>query len=172
MADRSNGKSTNRDLASRIAKTRPTRRKRGSGGVFKVADNVWRVDVEVARDAVTGKRRRVSRTVRGTREEAELTAARLRLADHEKRLVTGKTSACSVGAVLEQYLAAVETGSIPLAPSTVVTARSAVRTMSNAALGDGWQFGSIRLSRLSWRDIELMYTALKESGRGNEAPLR
>ena len=143
-----------------------TRRKKGSGGVKKVRDGVWRVDVEVDRDAVTGKRRRVSRTVNGTRSDAEVVAAKLKVADHEHRLVTGKTSARSVGAVMEKYLDAIESGTIEMAPSTVVTSRSAVRSMSNMVLADGRQFGSIRLSKLGWRDIEALYAAMKAAGRG------
>ena len=48
------------------------RRRKGSGGVVEVADDTWKVDIELPRDAVTGRRRRVARTIRGTREEAEL----------------------------------------------------------------------------------------------------
>lgn len=144
------------------------RRKRGSGGVFAKSDGVWRVDVEVARDAVTGRRRRVARTVRGTRRDAEVVAAQLKLADHEQRLITGKTNARSVAAVLEQYVQALETGAIEVAPSTVVTSRSAIKTMAGAVLADGRVFGAIRLSKLGWRDIEQLYAALKASGRGND----
>jgi hypothetical protein len=45
-----------------------------------VADRVWRVDIEFPRDSVTGRRRRVSRTVRGSKEDAEFALARLKLA--------------------------------------------------------------------------------------------
>ena len=56
------------------------------------------------RDALTGRRRRASRYVRGTREEAELALARLKIADHEKRLPTGGTSArLGVLAALDLY---------------------------------------------------------------------
>ncbi len=144
------------------------RRTRGSGGIFAEGDGVWRVDVEVARDAVTGRGRRVSRTIRGTRADAEMLAAKLRLADHQKRLVTGKTAARSVAAVMEQYLAAIEKGEIELAPTTVVTSRSAIRTMSKTELADGRVFGSIRLTKLTWREIEQLYAAMKLSGKGND----
>ncbi len=144
------------------------RRNRGSGGIFAEGDGVWRVDVEVARDAVTGRRRRVSRTIRGTRADVELLAAKLRLADHQKRLVTGKTAARSVAAVMAHYLAAIEAGEIELAPTTVVTSRSAIRTMSNTELADGRVFGSIQLTKLTWREIEQLYAAMKSSGKGND----
>lgn len=142
------------------------RRKKGSGGVLPVSTGVWRVDVEVGRDPVTGRRRRVSRTVRGSREDAELALARLRVADHERRLQTGKTSARCVEAVLQQYLAAVESGTIEMAKSTVRTCRSAAATMIRTELSDGHQFGRIRLSRLAWQDIEDLYSSMRASGRG------
>ena len=115
---------------------------------------------------MTGKRRRVSRTVNGTRSDAEVVAAKLKVADHEHRLITGKTSARSVAAVLEAYLEAVESGAIEMAPSTVVTCRSAVRVMADMELADGRRFGGIRLSKLGWRDIEALYAAMRSAGRG------
>ena len=51
------------------------RRRRGSGGVTFVRDGTWHVDVEIGRDPVTGKRRRVSRQIRGTRTDAEVELA-------------------------------------------------------------------------------------------------
>jgi hypothetical protein len=69
------------------------RRRRGSGGITQVAEQTWKVDIEPPRDAVTGRRRRVSRTVKGTREEAELTLARLKVAGHQKRPPSGGTNA-------------------------------------------------------------------------------
>ncbi|HUQ64104.1 MAG TPA: hypothetical protein VM121_10145, partial [Acidimicrobiales bacterium] len=71
-------------------------------------ESLWRVDVEVGRDAVTGRRRRVSRRVQGTREDAELALARLKVADHEKRLPTGGTNARSVAAVFQLYRQAID----------------------------------------------------------------
>ncbi|MDQ3641807.1 MAG: tyrosine-type recombinase/integrase [Actinomycetota bacterium] len=140
-------------------------RRRGSGGVFAVRDGVWRVDVEITRDPVTGRRRRVSRTIHGTREDAEVALARLRVADHEKRLPTGGTNARSVGAAFQLYQQAVDAGLIELAPSTVATVRSASKIMGGTELADGRQFGTIRLSRLTWQDIEYLYAAMRASGK-------
>lgn len=91
-------------------------RRRGSGGVRPVRESVWRVDVEVSRDPVTGRRRRVSRTVFGTRADAEVALARLKVADHEKRLPTVGTSARSVAAAFQLYQQAVDVGLVELAP--------------------------------------------------------
>ncbi len=140
-------------------------RRRGSGGVFAVRDCVWRVDVEIGRDPVTGQRRRVSRTIHGTREDAEVALARLKVADHEKRLPTGGTNARSVAAVFQLYRLAVDAGLIELAPSTIATVRSATKIMAAVQLGDGRQFGTIRLSRLTWQDIEYLYGAMRAAGR-------
>lgn len=142
------------------------RRKRGSGGVTFVRDGVWRIDVEIGRDSVTGKRRRVSRTVEGTARDAEVALARLKVADHERRLHSGGTRAHSVGAALDQYLEAIDHGLIELAPSTVLTSRSAIRTMKAIEMPDGRLFGNVRLSRLGWQDIEHLYAGMSASGRG------
>ncbi len=78
--------------------------------MFPVRPGVRRVDIELPRDKVTGKRRRISRYVEGTRNEAEVALSRLRVADREKRLPSGGTSARSVRAALDIYLAARDVG--------------------------------------------------------------
>ena len=151
---------------TRKSKSPQHRRQRGSGGVFQLADGVWKVDIELPRDTVTGRRRRPSRTIRGTREEAELALSRLKTAGDQKRLPSGGTNARSVAAAMDQYLAAARSGSLELAPKTVTTSCSAAKVMSNTTLADGRRFGAIRLSRLSWEDIESLYAAMRASGRG------
>ena len=47
-----------------------------------------------------------------------------------------------------------------------MTVRSAMRTMSATVLPDGHEFGSVRLSRLTWQDIEYMYAGMKSAGHG------
>jgi integrase len=153
-------------LDSAKVKVGDRRRKRGSGGVVNLGNRTWRVDVEIARDAVTGRRRRVSRTVRGSRADAELALSRLKVADHEKRLLSGGTNARSVKAALALYQETAERGSLQLAPKTLTTTRSAIKVMVLTELQDGRLFGAIALSRLTWQDIELLYTAMRKSGRG------
>ena len=108
----------------------------GAGASLRFA-TVWRVDVEIARDPVSGRRRRVSRYVHGTREDAEVALARLRVADHEKRLPNGGTNARSVRAAFQLYLQAVDTGLIELAPATVVTSPFRGQTHVLDGLADG-----------------------------------
>ena len=93
--------------------------------------------------------------------------ARLKVADHERRLPNA-TNARSVQAAFTLYLRSIESGVIELAPRTLVTTRSATRTMAEVVLPDGRRLGDIRLSRLSWQDIEQCYAALRASGRGTE----
>ncbi len=62
------GMGSTRSTSRSPSATDTKRRKRGSGGVIRVRDGVWRIDVEVRRDPITGQRRRVSRTIAGTRE--------------------------------------------------------------------------------------------------------
>jgi integrase len=87
------------------------------------------------------------------------------VADHEKRLSTGGTRARSVRAAFALYLNAVETGAIELAPATLVTSRSAARTMGAVPVG-GRDFGDVPLSRLTWSDIEQLYAGMKALGHG------
>lgn len=108
----------------------------------------------------------MSRTIRGSREEAELALARLRVAGHEKRLLSGGTNARSVGAAMDLYQKTAESGSLELTPKTITTTRSAIRVMKETELSDGRRFGAIRLSRLTWQDIEELYSAMRRSGRG------
>jgi integrase len=122
------------------------------------------VDVEVHRDAITGRRRRVSRRIVGTRDDAELALARLKVADHERRLPSGGTRARSVKAALQVYEQAVEAGLIELAPKTFATARSSARVMCSTMLPDGRLFGDVRLSRLNWQDVEHLYKSMRASG--------
>jgi integrase len=154
------------DSRSKVVKTVERRRKRGSGGILQVGDRVWRVDVELSRDPVTGRRRRVSRTVRGSPKDAELALARLKVAGHERRLPSGGTNARSVAAALELYQTTAESGSLELAPRTVTTSRSAIKVMGSMELPDGRKFGAIPLSRLTWQDVEHLYGAMRASGRG------
>ena len=64
-------------LLVRLAGVGVSAPKRRGGGVRKVREGVWRVDVEVRRDPITGHRWRVSRQIRWTREDAEVALAQI-----------------------------------------------------------------------------------------------
>ncbi len=140
-------------------------RAKGSGGIIDLGEGKWKIDIEISRDPITKRRRRVARHVLGTREDAEVALARLRVADHEKRL-QGGTRARSAGAALDQYIREVESGFSELEPQTIVTCRSAAKKMRTTELAEGRMFGSILLSRLNWRDVEALYEAMRSSGSG------
>jgi hypothetical protein len=142
----------------------PRSRAKGSGGIFFVRDGVWRVDIEVGRDKVTGRRRRVSRQVPGTRKDAEAALARLKVAAEQRRAPSGRTSARSVRAALDLYLEAADAGTIELAPRSLLTSRSAANTMCATVLLDGRTFGATPLYKLTWREIEEMYGAMRTKG--------
>jgi hypothetical protein len=55
---------------------RRSRRRRGTGGIVPIGDGVWRVDVELPREAASPRRRR-AHIIHGSREEAETELARL-----------------------------------------------------------------------------------------------
>ena len=137
------------------------RRQRGSGGVKSVRDGVFLVDIEISRDPITGQRRRISRQIQGTREDAEVALAKLKVADSDGRMPRPGTKARTVRAALDAYVADAEAGIIELAPKTVVTSRSARNTMCATQLSDGRNFGSIRLSSLGWQDIEDMFRIMR-----------
>lgn len=160
------GKSAN---SSRSVRPRSGRRRRGSGGITQLRDGLWRVDVEISRDPLTGKRRRISRRVAGTQKDAEVALAKLRVADSERRVHRPGTRARTVRAALDAYLADVEAGVVELAPKTVVTTRSARNTMCSIVLADGRVFGDIRLSTLGWQDIEEMRRAAVRISRPQRA---
>jgi integrase len=139
-------------------------RSKGSGGIFFIRDGVWRVDIEVGRDKVSGRRRRISRQVPGSRKDAEAALARLKVAAQQRRAPSGRTTARSVRAALDLYLEAADAGTIELAPSTILTSRSAANTMCSTALLDGRTFGTIQLHRLTWKEIEEMFGAMRTNG--------
>jgi integrase len=153
-----------RSRSMQAAKKRKLRT-RGSGGIKEKRPGVFLVDIEFGSDPVTGRRRRVSRTVRGTVDDAEAALAKLKVAEHEGRLRRPGTRARTVRAALEAYLDDAETGVIEMAPKTVVTARSAISTMCETRIEDGRVFGNILLSTLGWQDIEGLYRSMREAGQ-------
>jgi len=87
MAEKSISQKSSDDSASKAVVS--GLRAKGSGGVYAIRPGAWRVDIELPRDKVTGKRRRVSRYIEGARSMAEVELSRLRVADNEKRLIWG-----------------------------------------------------------------------------------
>jgi hypothetical protein len=69
------------------------RRQRGNGGVKSVRDADFLVDIEISRDPITGQRLRISRQIHGSREDAEVALAKLKVADGDGRVPRSGTKA-------------------------------------------------------------------------------
>ena len=142
------------------------RRPQGTGGVLSVRDGVWRLSTETPRNPETGQRRRVTRVVYGTREDAELALANLRVAAARQRQPVRRADRRSMRAVFDLYLRDAKDGRIELAVKTQVTSKSAANAMCKQRLSDGRLFGEARPDRLMWADIEDLYATMRRSGLG------
>ena len=119
-----------------------------SGGVTKLGHDRWLVGLEGEADPVSGDRRRHTKVVWGSREEAEAELALLRVRLAAGKLVSG-TRDRNVSAACELYLDQAGQSGRTLSESTDrhVTA-SATRSWPAAARRDGYSFGT---STGSWR---------------------
>jgi integrase len=127
------------------------RRQRGSGAIHELAHDRWLVGFEGRPDPVTGARRRHTRTIRGTRQEAEAALARLRVRFGSGGVPVG-TAARDLQAACDLYLAEVRTER-----STLRTDRSACNLMSVTKLPGGRLLGHVPLRDLDWKVIEQVY---------------
>ena len=118
-------------------------------GVRRRGRNSWEVTVELGRDPLTGRRRRLSQTVRGTKRDAE--AVRVHLLH---RITTGtdlEPSRLTVGTYLERWLDAVRPN---LAPTTRLSYEGLLRHQviryiggDDSAGGSGLQDFSVYVSK-------------------------
>ena len=131
---------------------RGRRRKRGSGGVTKLGHDKWLVGLEGDSDPVTGDRRRHTKVVWGSREEAEAELALMRV-----RLASGKltsaTRARDISAACELYLDQVGTER-----STVRVDRSACSRICETRLAGGGALGRVQLRELDWKLVEYVFS--------------
>lgn len=141
-------------------------RPRGSGGIRQVREGVWRIDVETPRNVEDGHRRRVARYVYGTRDDAELALAKLKVNAAQQRKPVPRALTKSIRGLFDVYLRDAKDGKIHLAAKTLVTSRSAANTICKQRLSDGRLFGEVRPDRLTWEDIEDMYAMMKRNGLG------
>ena len=106
-------------------------RSRRSGAISQLGHDRWLVGVEGPPDQVTGQRRRYTKTVRGSRDLAEVALARLKLLiENGERPVA--TSARNVKAACDLYLSETRTES-----QTIRTDRSACRRICSTVLPGG-----------------------------------
>jgi integrase len=132
-------------------------RPRRSGAVTMLAPDRWLVGVEGAADPVTGKRRRHTSVVNGTREQAEIALARMKLLDADGLKQTA-TSARTIEAACNLYLADASTEL-----QTQRTDRSACHRICGTVVPGGITFGDVRLNKVDWRMIEQIYAKWEET---------
>jgi integrase len=139
-----------------VASTGPRRagRTKRSGAVTKLGPDRWLIGVEGSRDPVTGARRRHTQVVRGSKTDAEVALARLKLRANDAVLEPG-TGARSVRAACQLYLREVRTGL-----QTQRTDRAACKRLCGVVMPGGQEFGDVRLARLDWRVVEQLFAQL------------
>jgi integrase len=120
------------------------------GHVVRRGD-AWRVHVYVGRDEVTGKQRYLTRTVRGTKREAEKVCASL-VVEASKGKFTTRTSGTLDG-LLQDWLAHLEQYA---SPSTIATYRGYVQRWIVPRLGDK------KIDRLRPDDFDRLYVELRK----------
>ena len=116
-----------------------------------LAPDRWLVGIEGAVDPVTGRRRRHTTVVNGTREQAEVALARLKLMDADE-VKQSATNARTVRAACQLYLHDVTTEL-----QTQRTDQSACRRICATVLPGGVLFGDVLLSKVNWQMIEQIY---------------
>lgn len=135
----------------RTKKGRQLVRPKRSGAVTLLGPDRWLVGIEGDPDPVSGKRQRRTRVVRGSREDAEIALAHLKLTDAEG-VVPGGTGARTVRAACDLYLREARTEL-----QTQRTDRSAFNRICATVLPGGVLFGDKPLAKVDWKLVEQVY---------------
>jgi integrase len=121
----------------------------------------WQVVVDVGRDPLTGRERRVARTVRGRRRQRRSTRAAL---DLEARLLVEvargehRVGRLSVAELLDRWL---EHADLDLSPTTLHGYRSCIARQLVPRLG------SVQIAELTTLHLDALHRDLRESGGAN-----
>ena len=133
---------------------RPSRRRsKRSGAITQLGVDRWLIGVEGPPDPVTGQRRRFTRTVRGSREQAEVELASLKLAVDGGDVPTA-TRAKTVRMACDLYLTEARTES-----QTKRTDQSACRRICATVLPGGRPLGAVQAR------LEADRAGLRQMGR-------
>jgi len=128
---------------------------RGVRGHITRRGDAWRVHVYLGVDAATGKQRYLTRTVHGTKRDAERMCAELVV--EAQRGSFGDTTAGTVGELLDRWVAHIEPN---VSPSTLASYAVYLRNWIRPALE------AKKLERIRPLDIDAFYTSM----RGRLAP--
>lgn len=132
---------------------------RRMAGHLRKRGQSWELVAFSGRDGLTGKKRYVSRSVKGTKREAEAALARLvtEVEDGHHNAASG-----TVGELLEQWYDVARSGWSP------VTVRQHRSVLDRHLLP---RFGDTPLRRLKTADIDKYYAQLRRRGRAGGRPL-
>jgi integrase len=129
------------------------RRQYGTGSITPTTiRGVWRIDVNLGTDPVTGRRRRYVRHYHGTRSEAETYVAQVR-ADRSRGLIRGTRQ--TFDQLLERWLRTAE-----LAQSTRENYARVIRDYLSPHLG------SVPVDRIDAAALDSLYGLLRSQGVG------
>ena len=125
------------------------------GHIERRGRDSWRITISLGRDPATGRKRRIQRTIRGTRDDADAACARL-IVEHAG---SGSLDGWDVtfGQLLDRWLNLTEPD---LSPTTVRDYRSCITVHLKPHLGD------TPLRRLTAADLDDAYTRMTRSGLG------
>jgi hypothetical protein len=123
-----------------------------TGTMTERGEGRWRLQVAGEADPLTGQRRRLSRTVSGTRAEAREALQRM-VVETGAWLQGGATS--TVGSLLQEFMT-----TATLAPTTRQDWQSVITRHLQPALGD------MPLWRLTARHCDQLYASIASSGSG------
>jgi hypothetical protein len=142
--------STKRRPTRKTTAAKRTKRTGGVGAITQRGPDRWQIGVEGAPDPITAERRRHTRVIRGSRDDAEAALARLRV-DHAAGAFRTATSARDVRAACDIYLSEARTEK-----STVRTDRSACHRICETQISGG-PLGEVTLDKLDWKLLEYVY---------------
>lgn len=120
----------------------------GSGHIVRRGD-AWRVMVYAGRDPVTGRKRQVTQTVRGTKKDAERVRNEMLVAVQQGRAVG---SSVTFGELLDAWF---ESASADWSPRTALEHRRIIDSVLKPALGDK------KLAKLRAADLDALYAGLR-----------
>ncbi len=120
----------------------------------------WELRVYAGLDALTGRRRYVTRSVRGSERDAD--RALRRLVDEVEEGGRPSAKRRTFADAAERWLAAAR---LDLSPSTVMTTEDFLRRYLLPALGDR------PIERIGAEDLDALYTSLRKQGRAGGKPL-
>lgn len=128
------------------------RRIGGQGSIRHINDTTWRISVELPNDPSTRKRRQATRTIRGTRKDAEVALDRLKIEVGQGQHLGFD---CTLAETIEAWMMVVELGH---------TARRDYRSAIDKHIVP--RIGSLKVERLRAAHLDRFYSDLKKTGLG------